>query len=163
LVAAFPDAEAAFAATAARVAHAAALIDEAGAADAATVAGDDGLDLVRWPRLSPARQRQSLVAWLRREFAQPANASLVERLLRARAPGDRFQAGPRRPARSLKLQYQARGVAPALRHGPIVCRPDGIAVFVPGLGIDARALAAEGETQVSLAWLPDGDSDRAAG
>jgi len=240
LVAAFPDAEAALAGTAARVAHAATLIDEAGAEDAATLAGDDGFDLTRWRRLSSPRQRQSLVAWLRREFVQPVPASLVERLLteatieghgrwlfaggelrcyrgrlqrtvattapdaapaplaidlshpgvhavspwrgtfrvehvdrggvaaadaaglvlRARAPGDRFQAGPRRPARSLKLQYQAHGIAPPMRRGPIVCRGDGLTVFVPGLGVDARALAADGEPQVSLTWLPDGDGDR---
>ena len=75
-------------------------------------------------------------------------------VLRARAPGDRFQAGPQRPPRSLKLQYQARGVAPTLRGGPIVCRSDDLTVFVPGLGIDARAVAAAGEAQVMLAWLP---------
>jgi tRNA(Ile)-lysidine synthase len=239
LVAAFPDAEAALAGTAERAAHAATLIGECGAEDAAAIAAGDGFDLVRWRLLSPARQRQSLVAWLRREFAEPAPATLVERLLqeatperhrrwlfaggelrsyrgrlqrtlvttapeepeplvfdlsrpgvhavspwrgafrvehvdrggiaaadatrlvlRARAPGDRFQAGPRRPARSLKLQYQALGIAPALRRGPIVCRRDGTAVFVPGLGVDARALAADGEPQVSLAWLPDHDRHR---
>ena len=77
-------------------------------------------------------------------------------VLRARAPRDAFQAGPRRPPRSLKLQFQARGVAPALRDGPIVCRgEDGLPVFVPGLGIDARALAPAGQAQVALAWRPD--------
>jgi len=73
--------------------------------------------------------------------------------LRPRAPGDRFQAGARRPPRSLKLQFQANGVAPALRDGPIVCR-GGTTVFVPGLGVDARALASAGEAQVALTWLP---------
>jgi tRNA(Ile)-lysidine synthase len=73
--------------------------------------------------------------------------------LRPRAPGDRFQAGPSRPPRSLKLQFQANGIAPALRDGPIICR-DGVTVFVPGLGIDARARAAAGEAQVMLTWLP---------
>jgi tRNA(Ile)-lysidine synthase len=76
-------------------------------------------------------------------------------VVRARAPGDRFQAGARRPQRSLKLQYQARGVAPPLRRGPVVCREDGSIVFVAGLGIDARAVAAEGVRQVAIAWLPD--------
>jgi tRNA(Ile)-lysidine synthase len=73
--------------------------------------------------------------------------------LRARAPGDRFQAGAGRPPRSLKLQFQARGIAPALRKGPIV-RSNGVVAYVPGLGIDARALAGEGESQVSIRWLP---------
>jgi len=83
-----------------------------------------------------------------------AAADAARLVVRARAPGDRFQAGLRRPARSLKLQYQARGVAPALRDGPVVCREDGVAVFVAGLGIDARALAADGEAQVAIDWLP---------
>lgn len=82
-----------------------------------------------------------------------AVASAARLELRARAPGDRFQAGPRRPPRSLKLQFQASGVAPALRSGPIVCRDD-VPVFVPGLGVDARALAAAGQAQVALVWLP---------
>jgi len=80
-----------------------------------------------------------------------ATAARLE--LRPRAPGDRFQAGERRPPRSLKLQFQANAVAPALRDGPIVCR-DGVTVFVPGLGVDARARAVAGEAQVALAWLP---------
>ncbi len=73
--------------------------------------------------------------------------------LRPRRPGDRFQTGMRRPPRSLKLQFQAGGVAPALRHGPIVCA-GGNTVFVPGLGIDARVRAPDGAAQVSLVWLP---------
>jgi tRNA(Ile)-lysidine synthase len=73
--------------------------------------------------------------------------------LRARAPGDRFQAGPTRPPRSLKLQYQAAGVPEWLRHGPLACH-DGVPVYVPGLGIDARTLARPGEPQLSLRWLP---------
>jgi len=86
-------------------------------------------------------------------IAVPAASRLV---LRARAPRDAFQAGARRPPRSLKLQFQARGVAPALRDGPIVCGgSDGVPVFVPGLGIDARALAAAGEAQVAIDWHPD--------
>ena len=81
-----------------------------------------------------------------------ARATRLE--LRARAPGDRFQGGAGRPPRSLKLQFQASGVAPALRAGPILCS-DGLIVFVPGLGLDARARAAPGETQVAVTWLPD--------
>jgi len=73
--------------------------------------------------------------------------------LRPRGPADRFQAAPQRPPRSLKLQFQAGGVAPALRQGPIVCR-DGATVFVPGLGVDARARADGHEPQVALTWLP---------
>ncbi|MEO8526557.1 MAG: tRNA lysidine(34) synthetase TilS [Caldimonas sp.] len=99
------------------------------------------------------------------ELAQWGGAFTVERVeaggialtmatrleLRARAPGDRFQAGPGRPPRSLKLQYQAAGVPTWQRSGPTACH-DGALVYVPGLGIDARALAAPGEAQVSLVW-----------
>ena len=81
-------------------------------------------------------------------------AATASRLaLRARVPGDRFQAGPARPPRGLKLQYQAAGVPAWLRHGPLACH-DGVPVYVPGLGIDARALARPGEPQLSLRWLP---------
>ncbi|HEY2188262.1 MAG TPA: TilS substrate C-terminal domain-containing protein, partial [Caldimonas sp.] len=241
LVAAFDDAEAALAAAAARSAHASAVLDEVGASDAAMVAGDDGLDLAAWQRLSLPRRRQVLVSWLRQTLAAAPPSSLVERLLReatvdghrswpaadrelrsyhgrlqwvpiaspdgdpgrlvvdlshpglhevaawrgafrvdavahggipaaaaarlvlrARSAGDTFQAGPRRPARSLKLQYQASGIAPALRRGPIVCGNDDAPVFVPGLGIDARAVAPRGEAQVALAWLPAHDAERAS-
>jgi tRNA(Ile)-lysidine synthase len=74
-------------------------------------------------------------------------------VVRARRPGDRFQAGAARPPRSLKLQFQSAGVAVPTRAGPVVCDSDRI-VFVPGLGIDARALAAAGEPQLALTWLP---------
>ncbi len=73
--------------------------------------------------------------------------------LRARRPGDRFQAGAGRPPRSLKLQFQAAGVPARQRGGPVVCSEDAI-VYVSGLGIDARALAAPGEVQVALTWVP---------
>ena len=103
--------------------------------------------------------RHEIAAWrgafrvARVEAGGIAVAAARQLELRARAAGDRFQAGPRRPARSLKLQFQANSIAPALRDGPIVCR-DGVPVFVPGLGIDARAIAAAGEAQVALTWLP---------
>ena len=80
-----------------------------------------------------------------------ATARLLE--LRARRPGDRFQAGSGRQPRSLKLQFQAAGVPARQRGGPIVCSGDAI-VYVPGLGIDARAVADVGEAQVGLEWLP---------
>jgi len=74
-------------------------------------------------------------------------------VVRARRPGDRFHAGAERPPRSLKLQFQSAGVAVPARAAPVVCDAERI-VFVPGLGIDARALAAAGEPQVALTWLP---------
>ena len=71
--------------------------------------------------------------------------------VRPRRPGDRFQAGAGRPPRSLKLQFQAAGLPAWERAGPLLCR-DGVPVFVAGLGLDARAVAAPGEPQLALAW-----------
>ncbi len=71
--------------------------------------------------------------------------------VRSRKTADRFQADAARPPRSLKLQYQAAAVPAWQRTGAVVCRGDTM-VFVPGLGIDARALATPGEPQVGLVW-----------
>jgi tRNA(Ile)-lysidine synthase len=82
-----------------------------------------------------------------------ALATLARAELRARAAGDDFQFAPRSTARSLKKQYQARAVPAWQRQGPIVAvgaQP----LFVPGLGVDARAWAPPGETQLSLRWWP---------
>jgi len=73
--------------------------------------------------------------------------------LRLRAGAEQFQREPRSTPRSLKKQYQATGIAPWLREGPLVyCA--GELVFVPGLGVDARALAAPGSPQWRLRWVP---------
>lgn len=71
--------------------------------------------------------------------------------LREREPGDQFQRAPRSIARSLKKQFQAMGVPAWQRGGPVVATADHV-VFVPGLGIDARALAAPGEPQLAIRW-----------
>lgn len=76
---------------------------------------------------------------------------LARATLRTRAPGDTFQFSPRSTARSLKKQYQARAVPAWLRVGPVVAC-EAHPVFVPGLGIDARALAAPGEPQLLIRW-----------
>lgn len=73
--------------------------------------------------------------------------------LRPRSAADRFQAGPGRPPRSLKLQFQSAGVPVWQRQGPVLCS-GGDLVFVAGLGIDARASARSGEARVALSWLP---------
>ena len=78
-----------------------------------------------------------------------AQATSLE--VRPRRPGDKFQAGAGRPSRSLKLQFQAAGLPAWERAGPLLCR-DGVPVFVAGLGLDARAVAAPGEPQLALAW-----------
>ncbi len=73
--------------------------------------------------------------------------------LRPRVGAEQFQCRPRSLPRSLKKQFQAAGVAPWQRTGPLVyCGQE--LVFVPGLGMDARAWAAPGEPQWRLQWVP---------
>ena len=74
--------------------------------------------------------------------------------LKHREGGERFQAGPGRPPRSLKKQYQAAAVPAWLRAGPLVYS-GGQLVFVPGLGIDARVTGLPGQPQALLGWEPD--------
>lgn len=74
---------------------------------------------------------------------------------RERRGGERFQRAPRSLPRSLKKQFQAAAVPAAQRHGPLLFDGDAL-LYVPGLGIDARCLAAEGEPQFSLSWRPAG-------
>ena len=84
-----------------------------------------------------------------------ALAELSELELLPRSGAEQFQAGPGRPPRSLKKQFQAAGVPAWQRDGPLLYSA-GRLVFVPGLGIDARALAPPGEAQVTLDWLGSG-------
>jgi len=74
--------------------------------------------------------------------------------LRARRGGERFQATPGGVARSLKKQFQAAGVPAWQRHAPLLHDRDGHLLWVPGLGVDARALAPPGAPQWRLRWLP---------
>jgi tRNA(Ile)-lysidine synthase len=80
-------------------------------------------------------------------------AWLGEAELRPRLGGERFQAGPGRPPRSLKKQYQAAGVPAWQRDGPLLFS-GGRLVFVPGLGLDARVVGLPGQALVSLEWMP---------
>jgi tRNA(Ile)-lysidine synthase len=71
--------------------------------------------------------------------------------LRAREGGERFQFGPNAIARSLKKQFQARRIPAWERDGPLLF--DGTQLlYVPGLGIDARAIANAGRVQVRVRW-----------
>ena len=74
--------------------------------------------------------------------------------LRQRVGGERFAARPGAVPRSLKKQYQAAGISPWQRQGPLLWTGDGRLLFVPGLGIHAACLAGPGESQFSLRWLP---------
>lgn len=71
--------------------------------------------------------------------------------LRRREGAEQFQGGPRQPARALKKQFQSARVPAWERTGPLVFQGD-VLVFVPGLGLDARALAPPGVAQVALRW-----------
>jgi tRNA(Ile)-lysidine synthase len=70
-----------------------------------------------------------------------------------RTAGMRFQAGPGRPPRSLKKQFQAAGVPAWSRTAPVLLAADGSLLFVPGLGTDARALRNSGGARVTLGWV----------
>ena len=80
---------------------------------------------------------------------------LAQVTARARAGGEQFLRRSAGVARSLKKQYQALGVAPEGRDGPLLFDAAGALLFVPGLGVDARAWAAPGEPQWGLRWCPD--------
>jgi tRNA(Ile)-lysidine synthase len=73
--------------------------------------------------------------------------------LRARGPAVQFQRAAGTPPRSLKKQFQAAGVPAWQRDAPLLYAA-GRLVFVPGLGIDARAAALAGTPRVTLAWSP---------
>ncbi|HEY9239787.1 MAG TPA: TilS substrate C-terminal domain-containing protein, partial [Burkholderiaceae bacterium] len=53
-----------------------------------------------------------------------------------------------------KKQFQAAGIAQALRSGPLVYSGAQL-VYVPGLGIDARVVGLPGQPLVELLWTPD--------
>jgi tRNA(Ile)-lysidine synthase len=80
---------------------------------------------------------------------------LAEAVARSRAGAEQFQAHPRGFARSLKKQYQAAGLPAEARGGPLLFDAAGALLFVPGLGIDARAWAPPGAPQWSLRWIPE--------
>jgi len=72
---------------------------------------------------------------------------------RVRAGGERFVLNPAGGARSLKKQWQSQGVPAEGRDGPLVWGGDGALLFVPGLGVDARAWAPAGAPQWGLRWV----------
>ena len=78
-------------------------------------------------------------------------ASLTSALCRARTGGERFQFAPRSTPRSLKKQFQLRGLPAWQRDAPLVCVGNEL-VFVPGLGIDARRQCHDDVPRVVLRW-----------
>ena len=98
---------------------------------------------------------------VRRVAADGVPLALLAQLeLAARIGAEQFQAGPARPPRSLKKQYQSAGVAVWERSGPLLYRADQL-IFVPGLGLDARVIGQPGQALVSMQWLA-GDAGRTA-
>ncbi|HET7525951.1 MAG TPA: tRNA lysidine(34) synthetase TilS [Burkholderiaceae bacterium] len=75
--------------------------------------------------------------------------------LAARRGGEQWQAQPCSMPRSLKKQFQAAGIPPSQRAGPLLFA-QGQLVFVPGLGLDARVRAGPNNRRVLLAlrWRP---------
>lgn len=83
-----------------------------------------------------------------------ALSRLQKAVLRVRSGGEQFQSHAGGVPRSLKKQYQAASVPAWGRKGPLLyC--EGQLVFVPGLGIDARALAKPGVPQAIVRWDAD--------
>ncbi len=80
-------------------------------------------------------------------------ALLEDAAWRTREAAQQFQRAPNTPPRSLKKQYQSAGVPAWSRDAPLLVSAAGQLLFVPGLGTDARALAAIGQPRVSLAWV----------
>lgn len=90
--------------------------------------------------------------------AVPAAGVALARLhsltLRERSGAEQFQSHAQGMPRSLKKQFQAAGVPAWDRGGPLLYCGDEL-IFVPGLGVDARAWASEGQIQVALNWVSD--------
>ena len=80
-----------------------------------------------------------------------AAGRLVSCVVRGRLPDDRFQLREASLPRALKKQFQANGVGPLSRHGPLVTSAEGQLLFVPGLGIDARVALFAGP-RLFLRW-----------
>lgn len=105
--------------------------------------------------------RHALPGWGGALVVQPATSAgvavsnLREVQARQRAGGEQFQLAPRSMPRSLKKQYQSRGVPVSRRAGPLLFTATGETLFVPGLGIDARHHAQPGSPQWSLSWEPE--------
>jgi tRNA(Ile)-lysidine synthase len=81
--------------------------------------------------------------------------------LRTRQGGEQFQRGEHGLPRSLKKQFQAARVPAWGRDGPLLYAGQRL-LFVPGLGVDGRAVAAPGAAQSRVVWVsdPTGATDR---
>jgi tRNA(Ile)-lysidine synthase len=114
----------------------------------------------QWPRAAEVDRVgvhavPGLAAWLRVSRSKSAGMPLTllhDATWRAREAAQQFQRAAGTPPRSLKKQYQAAGMPAWSRDAPLLFSADGRLLFVPGLGADARVLAAPGQPRVSLSW-----------
>jgi tRNA(Ile)-lysidine synthase len=90
---------------------------------------------------------------VRRDGVAPS--ALLQLRVVERRGGERFQLAQRSIPRSLKKQFQARGIGAWQRRGPLLYSGERL-LYVPGLGIDARLKAGDGEPQFSLRWVDAG-------
>jgi tRNA(Ile)-lysidine synthase len=81
LLDAFPQAEAALAASATWAREAQSCADALAEIDLAGCADARGIDIALWSQLSPNRRSNALRAWLKAQMGRPATAASVERLL----------------------------------------------------------------------------------
>ena len=81
-------------------------------------------------------------------------SALTASICRARAGGEQFQATSKSVPQRLKNHFQRLGLPVWRRTGPLVFA-NGKLVFVPGLGMDARAQSSTALRRVTLTWCPD--------
>ncbi len=111
------------------------------------------IDLSREGRFTvPAWRGSFEVAAVSDDGLAPQRLARCE--LRARHGGERFQRAAGCPPRTLKKQFQGCGVPAWQRNGPLLYEAQQL-LYVPGLGIDARAQAPRGSPMLGLRWLPD--------
>jgi tRNA(Ile)-lysidine synthase len=106
----------------------------------------------------PGLHRQP--AWQGAWLVEPAVPGIAaERLAqltqRARLGGEQFQRAPASASRGLKKACQEAGLPPWRRAGPLLFDAQQRLIAVAGLGMDARAFAAQDVPQLSLRWLED--------
>jgi tRNA(Ile)-lysidine synthase len=118
------------------------------------VASSAVLDLSR-PGLHPMPDWSG--SWL---IERVNTAGLAPSLLQSaraapRSGGERFSLARGAMPRSLKKQFQARGIPAWQRGGPLLFSADGRLMWVPGLGADVRVQAIAGDPQLRVTWVPD--------
>ena len=122
--------------------------------------GDGALSLLRCDLYALAGWDGALEVFATTERGiAPHRLAQVE--ARVRAGGEQFRLQPGGTARRLKKQFQSVGVPVEERDGPLLFDATGTLLFVPGLGIDARAWAPAGAPQWSLRWVPAASSAKA--